>query len=94
MKNALALVGTALFSMFPFAANAQEAAPYEARFAARFGFALGNNFDVGNTTRHLEGFQIGGDIPLINRIPKVGALTFSPTIVFGGSNRMATIRTV
>ena len=67
--------------------KAQEATPYEARFAVRVGFALGNDFSVGNIMRHVEGFQIGGDIPLIKRIPKVGGLTFSPTIVFGGSNR-------
>lgn len=68
-------------------ANAQEAIPYEARFALRVGFALGGDFAVGNTTRHIEGFQLGGDVPLMKRIPKVGGLTFSPTVVFGGSNR-------
>jgi hypothetical protein len=36
---------------------------------------------------HLEGFEIGGDIPIVRKARGVNGIFFSPTIVFGGSNR-------
>lgn len=88
MSSNLSLgVGTTLCLLSIGNIKAQEATPYEARFAVRVGFALGSDFSVGSNTRHVEGFQFGGDIPLVKRIPKVGGVTFSPTLVFGGSNR-------
>ncbi len=88
MSQTMPIVVSALLCLVSIGnASAQETTPYEARFAVRVGFAIGNDFSVGNTTRHIEGFQLGGDIPLIKRIPKVGGLTFSPTVIFAGSNR-------
>ncbi len=58
----------------------------EARLAVRGGFFLGPDFYEGHKT-HLEGFEIGADFPLIRMIPKVGGISFSPTVTFGGSNR-------
>ena len=59
----------------------------EGRFAIRGGFYLGNDFTNGSSRTHLEGFEIGGDIPLVRLVKGVGGILLSPTIVFGGSNR-------
>lgn len=66
------------------AAGAQE---MDAHFALRGGFYLGNGFTDGLLHTHLEGFEVGGDIPIVRHIHGIGGLSLSPTFVFGGSNR-------
>ena len=59
----------------------------EGKFAIRGGFYLGNDFTNGASRTHLEGFEIGGDIPLTRNLKGVGGVLLCPTLVFGGSNR-------
>ena len=59
----------------------------DAQFAARAGFYLGTGFTDGLLHTHLEGFEIGADVPLVRRVKGLNGVYFSPTIVFGGSNR-------
>lgn len=65
-------------------ATAQE---MEARWGVRAGFHLGNEFFIGSRITHLEGFEIGADIPLVRKATGFGGISFSPTITYGGSNR-------
>lgn len=66
-------------------AGAQE---LPARIAVRGGFHLGNDFNNNNSVRsHLEGFEIGTDVPVVHKLKYIGGIYFSPTITFGGSNR-------
>ena len=67
--------------------GAVKAQEMEGRLAIRGGFYLGNDFSNGASKTHLEGFEIGADIPIIKRLKGIGGVLFSPTIVFGGSNR-------
>src|SRR5438094_716001 len=69
----------AILAVF-FCAGGVHAQEMDARFAVRGGFYLGNGFTDGLLHTHLEGFEIGGDIPIVRHIPGVGGLTFSPTI--------------
>jgi len=66
------------------AAGAQQS---EARFAVRGGFYLGNGFSDGLLHTHLEGFEIGADVPIVRKASGVNGIYFAPTVVFGGSNR-------
>lgn len=59
----------------------------EGRFSLRAGYGLGNTFRERGFSLKLEGLQIGADVPIARRIPKIGSLYFSPTILFGGSTR-------
>src|SRR5690242_5624145 len=59
----------------------------EGRFALRGGFYLGSDFTDGLLKTHLEGFEVGADIPLARRVRGLGGIYFAPTVVFGGSNR-------
>ena len=65
-------------------AGAQE---MEARPAVRGGFHLGNDFNNNGAINHLEGFEIGADLPLVRKIKYLGGINFSPTITLGGTNR-------
>jgi hypothetical protein len=76
---AAALVGLAV------SAGAQTSS--EARFGIRGGFALGNGFTDGLLHSHLEGFEIGADVPIARHVRGLNGIYFSPTIVFGGSSR-------
>ncbi len=67
--------------------GAVQAQEMEGRFAVRGGFYLGNDFTNGASKTHLEGFEVGADIPIIKNLKGIGGVLFSPTIVFGGSNR-------
>lgn len=65
-------------------AGAQE---LPAKISVRGGFHLGNDFNNNGSRNHLEGFEIGADVPIIHKVKYVGGIYFSPTITFGGSNR-------
>ena len=67
--------------------GAVQAQEMEGRFAVRGGFYLGSDFANGTSKTHLEGFEIGADVPIIKNLKGIGGVLFSPTIVFGGSNR-------
>ncbi len=68
-------------------ANTAGAQELPAQFAVRGGFHLGNDFNNNGARNHLEGFEIGADLPLIHKVKYLGGIYFSPTITLGGSNR-------
>lgn len=53
----------------------------------RAGFFRGADFQNGPNKTHLEGFEIGADVPLSRRHTGNFVVCFSPTVTFGGSNR-------
>lgn len=55
--------------------------------AIRGGFYRGGEFQNGASRVHLEGFEIGGDIPISRKPWPNGGVYFSPTLILGGSNR-------
>jgi hypothetical protein len=55
--------------------------------AIRVGFYRGSEFQNGASRVHLEGFETGGDIPLLRHPQPHGGVFFSPTLTVGGSNR-------
>jgi len=69
------------------ASCADETPSANARFAIRAGFYLGTGFTDGLLHTHLEGFEIGADVPIARHVRGLNGIYFSPTIVFGGSNR-------
>ena len=68
-------------------ANAARAQELPAQFAVRGGFHLGNDFNNNGNRNHLEGFEIGADLPIIHKVKYIGGIYFSPTLTLGGSNR-------
>lgn len=83
-KLITAMAMTVLAFGFGGKAQAQE---LQARPTVKVGFYIGNDFLIGAGKHHLEGFEIGGDVPLIKDLKGIGGISFSPTVVFGGSNR-------
>jgi hypothetical protein len=81
------LAGTAQAQDTPVPATAQPAVPNTSRPAIRVGFSKGNTFQNGSARVHLEGFEIGGDVPLTPKAGPDTGLFFSPTWTLGGSNR-------
>ena len=78
------VVAVAVLGSIPCAVKAQDSG---ARFAVRGGFYLGNGFTDGLLHAHLEGFEIGADIPIARKVRGLNGVFFAPTIMFGGSNR-------
>src|SRR5437764_40837 len=58
----------------------------DGKVAVRAGFYIGNDFNIGARETHLEGFEVGADVRLLNQA-KLGEIALSPTVTFGGSNR-------
>ena len=77
----LPLIGLALFS-----AGSALAQGNEGRYAFRLGYYLGNDYRESGDKRTVEGWEIGGDIPIVRRLGKSGSLCFSPSIVIGRTN--------
>lgn len=81
MKRALFLI--ACLSLIPVSATAQ----LKQGFTIRGGYFKGANYRSGTSTFHLEGPQIGLDIPLLTLPTGLAEIRISPSIVFGGLNR-------
>lgn len=86
-KNVVGVTACAFMSLMGMGTNAARAQELPAQFAVRGGFHLGNDFNNNGARNHLEGFEIGADLPIIHKVKYLGGVYFSPTITFGGSNR-------
>lgn len=87
MKQTLFLASLLSIALATGARAQEQSSTHLARYALRAGFSIGNGFFDAGRSQHLEGFELGLDVPLTRRPTRWGSLSFSPTVLFGGSNR-------
>ena len=80
LLGSASLILTLQFAVSP--ANAQMKG-----IGVRAGWYTGNDFVAGGKKTHLEGIEIGVDIPVAKQTSSVVEVTLSPTIVLGGITR-------
>jgi hypothetical protein len=78
-----ALAGSVLVSVF----GVSTVQAQTRGLGVRAGWYTGNDFVAGGKKTHLEGVEIGVDIPIAKQTSSIAEVTLSPSIVLGGITR-------